>query len=440
VRWEYESPITEARDRLVNLDVAPGFTAISPVLADGTGALTGASYSNALLRTDKGGVQPRLSMAWRPVPGSSLVVRAGYGLYRNTNVYQPIASLLAQQPPLSTTFNIETSAANPLTLATGFSPIAGTTLNTFAVDPNIRVGIAQNWQVSAQRDLPYSLTVLGTYLGAAGSRLMQQFLPNTYPAGADNPCPTCPAGFRYLTSGGRSIRHAGQVQLRRRLRNGFTSSIEYTLAKAMDNATAFAGASANSSALAQNWLDLEAEYARSNFDQRHLVSVTAEYTTGAGIVGGALLDGWKGRLLKDWTFTANLNTGSGLPLTPVYFAPVRGTGIVGPIRPDVVGEPGDAPDGYFANAAAYAPPAPGRWGNAARNSITGPRTFSLNASIARTFRIGDRLNMDWRIDATNLLNSVTYAGVNALITSPQFGLPTRTNDMRKLRSSIRLRF
>ena len=30
VRWEYESPITEAQGRLVNLDVAPGFTAAAP--------------------------------------------------------------------------------------------------------------------------------------------------------------------------------------------------------------------------------------------------------------------------------------------------------------------------------------------------------------------------------------------------------------------------
>ena len=49
------------------------------------------------------GLQPRLGIALRPVAGSSLVIRAGYGIYRNTGVYQPIALLLAQQPPLSKT-------------------------------------------------------------------------------------------------------------------------------------------------------------------------------------------------------------------------------------------------------------------------------------------------------------------------------------------------
>jgi hypothetical protein len=43
--------------------------------------------------------------------------------------------------------------------------------------------------------------------------------------------------------------------------------------------------------------------------------------------------------------------------------------------------------------------------------------------------------LDWRLDATNLLNRVTYASVNTLVTSPQFGLPNRANDMRKLRAT-----
>jgi hypothetical protein len=206
----------------------------------------------------------------------------------------------------------------------------------------------------------------------------------------------------------------------------------------MDNAAAFGGASLDGSALAQDWLDPEAEYARSNFDQRHLINVTAEYTTGAGITGGTLLDGWKGRLLKDWTFTANLTTGSGLPLTPVFFSPVAG--VIGSVRPALTGVTDDPADGQYANPAWFSAPAPGQWGDARRNSITGPRTFSLNAAIARTFRLGDRINMDWRVDATNLFNRVTYSRITTLITSPEFGLPTTTNDMRKLRTSVRLRF
>ena len=216
-----------------------------------------------------------------------------------------------------------------------------------------------------------------------------------------NPCPTCPSGFVYLTSNGTSLRNAGQVQLRRRLRNGFTASGQYTLAKATDNATAFGGASLSGSAVAQDWLDLDAEQAPSNFDQRHQFTAQAQYTTGAGITGGTLVDGLKGRLLKDWTFVTQFTIGSGTPLTPVYLVPVPGTGFVGSVR----GAPGGrrrttCPTGYYLNPLAYTAPAAGEWGSAGRNSATGPRQFLLNAAVGRTFRWGERFNIDWRLDAT----------------------------------------
>ena len=80
-----------------------------------------------------------------------------------------------------------------LTLATGFQTLSASPINTFAVDPAFRVGSAHNWQASVQRDLPSSLTVIATYLGSRGTHLMQEFLPNTYPIGAANPCPACPS-------------------------------------------------------------------------------------------------------------------------------------------------------------------------------------------------------------------------------------------------------
>jgi trimeric autotransporter adhesin len=441
VRWEYEAPLTELQSRLVNLDVRPDFTAVAPVLAaNPTGALTGETYADSLMKPDKLGIQPRLAIAWRPIPGSSLVVRAGYGIYRNASVYQSITTLLAQQPPLSTSFSIANSAENPLSLARGFVVPATGASNTFAVDPNFRVGSAHNWNASVQRDLPASLTVNLTYLGTKGTHLIQEFLPNTYPAGFVNPCPTCPSGFVYLTSNGESTRHAGQVQVRRRLRNGLTAQVQYTLAKAEDDAASFQGASLNSTSFAQNWLDLDAEWGPSNFDQRHQVTASFQYTTGVGVAGGALVDGWRGSLFKNWTITGQLTTGSGTPLTPYYLATTPGTGYTGAIRASLTGESTKAPAGYYLNPAAYAKPAPGTWGNAGRNSVRGPSQFGLNAGITRTFPWGSRVNLDYRIDATNVLNRVTYTGVNTFITSRDFGLPSATNQPRTIQTSLRVRF
>jgi hypothetical protein len=124
----------------------------------------------------------------------------------------------------------------------------------------------------------------------------------------------------------------------------------------------------------------------------------------------------------------------------MYSGPVPGTGVTGSLRPDVTGASDAALHGFYLNPAAFSAPAQGRWGNARRNSVTGPAQFSLNAGVTRTFSISNRISLDWRIDAANVLNRVTYAGVNTIFGSPQFGLPNRANTMRKLQTTLRLRF
>jgi trimeric autotransporter adhesin len=466
LRWEYGSPITELYGRLVNLDVLDNFLAVAPVVAsDPVGPLTGEHYPDSLIRPDKHAVEPRVGFAWRPLPGSSLVVRGGYGIYYDTSVYQTLALQMAQQAPLSKSLSVQNSPGCPLTLADGFVSCSSITPNTFAVNPNFQPGYAQDWNFSVQRDLPGSLQLSATYLGIKGTHGPQEFLPNTYPLGALNPCLDCPAGFAYLASGGNSTRQAAQIQLRRRLHNGLTATLLYTFSKSIDDdsmlggqgATAstqntpqspFTNTSAQSSSttqsaamIAQNWLDLTAERSLSSFDQRHLLSTQLQYTTGMGRDGKTLWRGWKGTLCKEWTVLSQIIVGSGLPQTPVYLAAVPGTGFTGTIRPDYTGAPiYSGPNGSFLNPSAYSAPAAGQWGTAGRNSITGPGEFVFNASLGRTFRITGRYNLDLRFDATNILNHVTYTAWDTAINSTQFGLPVTTNAMRSVQTVLRLRF
>ena len=480
LRWDYGAPMTETQGRLVNLDVAPGFTAVAPVLgSDPIGPITGDHYPSSLIRPDKRGFEPRVGISWRPIPASTIVVRGGYGIYDDTSVYQTPVLLLAQQAPLSKSLSVQNSAACPLTLANGFQPCSSITENTFAVDPNFRVGYAQIWQLAIQRDLPGALQLTATYLGVKGTRGVQQFLPNTYPIGAVSPCPDCPSGFVYQASGGDSTRESGQLQLRRRLRSGFTASLLYTYSKSIDDDAALGGqghvlasnqtaapsggqgqsggqgggqgssgttatttqSASTTPAIAQNWLNLHAERSLSSFDQRNLLNLQAQYTSGEGLGGGTLMTGWPGRLLKEWTIVGTSVVGTGLPETPVYLAAVPGTGVTGPIRPDPTGAPITmSRAGQHLNPAAYTAPLPGEWGIAGRNSITGPGQFSLDTSLARTFRPSGRFYLDLKVAATNMLNHPVFTGWNTTVNSTQFGLPLQPNAMRSLQTSLRLRF
>jgi hypothetical protein len=270
---------------------------------------------------------------------------------------------------------------------------------------------------------------------------MQAFLPNTDAPGSAQ-APTGPTGFIYVTSNGTSLRHAAQITLRRRLYAGLMASVDYTLAKATDDAATFGSGAITPAALsiAQNWRDLAAERGPSSFDQRQHVSAQVQYTTGVGLKGGTLVDGVWGSLWKDWTVATEISAGSGLPFTPIAFVPVAGTGIVG-IRASTTGvSPAPIATRTYANPAAFAVPAPGTWGNAGRNSLRGPAAFSMDLSVARVFRLRERLNLEWRIAATNVLNRVTFAAVDAIVGSPQFGRPTIANPMRAVQMTMRLRF
>ena len=421
VRWEYWSPVHEKYGRLVNLDIGPGFTTAVP--------------SSAALRPDRNNIAPRIGVSWRPFAASSFVVRAGYGVYYDTSVYLPIAMQMAQQAPLSKSFRVANAGPALFTMANAFTtipPIAVATV--FGADPDFRMGYSQNWQVSLQRDLPAALQTTLVYAASKGTRAQQQILPNTFPDGIREP-----SGYTWLMSNGNASRHSAQIQLRRRLRSGFAGELQYTWAKAVDNAAA-GGRNQGGSVIAQNWLDLRAERALANFDQRHNLTVSGQYTTGMGMRGGALA-GWKGRLLKEWTFGSQIRAGSGLPLTPVFQSAVRGTGVTGSLRPDYTeASIYSAPAGLHLNPAAVAAPAPGRWGNAGRNSIRGPSQFVLNASLSRTFRSAERVSMDLRIDAANALNYVTFPSWNTVLGNAQFGLPMTANPMRTAQVTFRTRF
>ena len=431
IRWDYGTPITELNNTLVNLDVAPGYAAVAQVLPGQVGPYSGA-LPTSLVRPDKNNISPRLGFAWRPLKKGTMVVRGGYGTYYNSAVYNTIANNMAQQPPFAQTVSLASSLSNPLTLQNGFVVPPGTAYtNTYAIDPNYRIGYAQMWQLSVQQDLGHSLVGTITYNGTKGTGLDQTILPNSAPSGGK---PNgLPAGFLYEQANGNSIYHGATAQVMRRFRNGVSANASYTFSKAIDNAVQ-----------AQNYLDTAAERAVSAGNRTHVLNLNWQYSSGVGRGGGTLLSGWKGAVLKGWTLTNTISIASGSPLTPIVGgvrSTTTGTGITGSLRANATGlAVTDAPDGQPFNYAAFTIPAAGQWGNAGRNTITGPMTFGLNGSLGRNFRVAERKSIALRFDAQNALNHVSFRSFNTTIGSNNLGLLSNPSSMRALNATLRFTF
>lgn len=432
LRWDYGTPMSELYGRLVNLALGPGYATATPVQAG--------SSSNSLIEPDKSNFSPRMGFAFRPGAKRSMIVRGGYGIYYNTSVYNSIALNMAQQPPFARTVNVAGSQANPLTIERGFA-LPGTLSgsNTFAIDPNYRVGYVQTFTLSVQNELKYGLFGTVGYLGTKGTRLDQLFLPNSVAPGA-TPL-GLPQGFLYQTSNGNSIYHAAQFQLNRRFRSGFSANSSYQFSKAIDNGGT-GGRGQGGTPTAQNWLDLSAERGLSSFDSRHNLSVQFQYSTAMGRRGGSMMDGKHGALFKDWTVQGTITARTGNPFTATTGAnrsQVSGTAVSNTVRANATGLPIDAP-GMLFNTAAFTEPLPGQWGNAGRNTIPGPTVFFLNGSVGRIFRIGERRSIDLRMESQNLLNRVTITNWGTVLGSTNYGLATGAAGMRRLTLQARFRF
>jgi trimeric autotransporter adhesin len=434
LRYEYYSPLSEKYGHLANLDIASGFTAVTPIYPGTPG------FPDSLIKPDRDDWAPRGGLAWKPSSKHSTVVRLGYGIYYNPTALNRLATELSEQPPFAVTQRLTTSVANVLTLENGLAtaPTNATVTNSYAVQENYKVGYAQSWNVSIQQNLSRSFFVELGYLGTKGTDLDTETVPNraalgTSPLTSQSTLPIANAQqFIYDSSWGNSIYHAGQARLMRRFARNMSFNIIYTFSKSIDDSSTFGGVG---NVVAQNAFDLSAERGLSSFNRAHVLNLNYVLST------PTQASWWK----RNWTLSGSALLESGTPLTAQILgnqSNVAGTGVVGSGRAQATGLPVTDGSGYF-NPAAFTYPLPGELGDAGRNTIPGPWSWSLNTAFGRYFTIGgegSRKRIELRLETTNTLNHVNITNVNTVFGSALYGLPTTAGAMRTADINIRFRF
>ncbi len=437
LRYEFFQPWHEKYGHAANLDIAPYFGAVAPVLPGQAGPLSGVVYPSALIRSDKNNFGPRTALAWKPRARGKTVIRAGYGWYYNPAQYNQFMNRLGAQPPFAVTNSVTTSIDNPLSIATGLVavPVGKTVTNTYAVALNYLTSYAQTWNVSIQQDLPKRWVGEINYMGTKGTRLDVPQAPNQAPPGsaltAYQRLPIANAGnFTYDSPEGNSILHAMQVRLTRRFQRGISANLFYTFSKSIDDI-----------ALAQNFYNQSAERALSNNNRAHAVTANWVLASPVDATRGFLSHPvWVAKALKDWTLSGSLTAQTGLPLTATVLGNRDGTASIATLRANATGLPIDAGSGYF-NLAAFTVPPAGTFGTAGRNTIIGPGMWTVNLSLARSINLhSERRRLEIRFDSSNILNHVNPTGLVTIVNSSQYGEITSASQMRQITGTVRFRF
>jgi hypothetical protein len=329
------------------------------------------------------------------------------------------------------------------TLADGF-PAPATTGN-YAIEPHYPLPYVQVWNLDVQKTLPWGVVMNIGYNGSKGNHLDMRSAPRATPA---NPG-TNPANlvFTYDQAEAFSKMTAGTVRVNKRLSKGMAVGANYQYSHSIDDAGSVNGVS---QVVAQNWQDLDAEEGNSSFDIRHQVTGTYLYELPFGKDKFWLTTGTASHILEGLSVSGSYTFATGEPLSPSYAAAVSSIecGTAGALRPNRTGASvtaGGGTLGEWFNPAAFSLPTGtagycNAFGNAARNSITGPGTITNNMALSKTEQLGDTRSLEIRATLSNAFNTVQYSGVGTVEDEPKFGEITSAAAMRSFQFMARFRF
>ena len=94
---------------------------------------------------------------------------------------------------------------------------------------------------------------------------------------------------------------------------------------------------------------------------------------------------------------------------------------------------------YF-NTSAFAAPPTGAFGNVGKNTVIGPGMVNLDLVLAKETKIGERLSLQFRAEAFNILNHSNYSVVGRLLNTPTFGRVLGQLDPRQIQFGAKILF
>ncbi|MCA1628999.1 MAG: carboxypeptidase-like regulatory domain-containing protein [Acidobacteria bacterium] len=239
----------------------------------------------------------------------------------------------------------------------------------------------------------------------------------------------------YLDNSGASNYHSAQFTLRKRFAAGLGLSAAYTFGKSIDNqsvdpvgAASGGGLSQTNSRTPTDIRNFREERARSDFDRRHVFTMTSSWEVPVGKGRRFLADspGIVKTLLGDWSINGIFNAMSGEPFSVRSGARTSNSAhesraaVLNFVQPELQDLPNVRGPVLFPNANNFALPQPGTNG-AGRNIFTAPGYWNLDLSFIKFFNVTERLRVQFRTEMFNALNHANFDNPrDASVGSPSF--------------------
>ncbi|HXR32817.1 MAG TPA: TonB-dependent receptor [Verrucomicrobiae bacterium] len=449
LRYDYFGIVQEKHDMFTNVDPTTGI--VSPV---GAGRLYQPDYNNWA---------PRVSVAWDVNGKGKTVVRAGYGIFYDSfsqdmfighlpysSSFDPgpaysglpgIGQISFGSVPVDESGNFVPFAAGQ-PVFTNYTPMG----DAFGVDSHLRSPYLENYNLNLQQQLTRKVVLQVGYVGSGGHKLLN-FTDINQPSAAQifasdcagvtdatlgQPCPGGSTDFvprklnNNLTyiyweqSAANSNYNALQTTLRIDNWHGLTTGVSYTWSHSIDTASDGEDYVPNA-AQPTDSTNPSSNRGNSNFDIRNRLSwnFMYEFPNRTGSLQ---------KLTNGWGLNGILTVQSGNPFHMILgLDDYDGAGTYFS-KPDIVGPitynysnpaqfldlssfaaPCTPLSTGFDGSAASCTPGTRHFGNEGRNSLIGPAFRQMDFSIFKNTKITERLKLELRFEAYNLLNHPNFA-------------------------------
>jgi len=434
VRYEFYSVFRDKEGLLLNAGTPANAYAVPPRYRS----------ADSFYNPDYNNLLPRLGFAWSPGKAGKMAIRGGFGVTVAPMDLRNFYTLVAYDPQVIFRYRFTGADITRLNLK---YPITNQEALQFIRNQNVPRSFeifdennpnpyAMQWTFDIQRQLTPTLALQAGYVGTRGVKISMSRNINQ---------PDRMTGIRLFPhvlesnlrdASDTSSYHSLQATLHKRLSHNLVFNLYYTWSKAL--AVSQGDYYGGNDPEVQDENNLRADWGPLNQDRAHVFTSDFSYTL--------LLDNrakWVRHFAGGWQIGGIFRAATGTPLTVTQASGFRIS------RPDFSG--GDpylhSNDKFlFLNPAGFTrvplSPAglPIRPGNVGKGSLRGPGFWNLDLSLSKSFRFGERYNLNFRADMFNAFNHVNLLNPIVELTQPTFGQIRSVDVARTMQLALRFHF